>query len=235
MTTLAIQRTSPIGEIARHHPATIALFETLDLDYACRGGRPLEHAALTAGLDPEELVRSVASIANDSPRAEEGTLAELLHTIITEHHRLDLDTVRDLTTRLARMDHEPLAGRIRRLLLSVHEALRGHILREERELFPRIEELDLHPHRVRAGSISRPLLAEFVEHEAVSEYLGKLRELTTRLRGGDADAGLLDEIEHFVLRVRRHLHQENNVLIPRVLELESRLKSARLSGTAHMH
>ena len=117
----------------------------------------------------------------------------------------------------------------------MRETLSGHILREERELFPRIEELELHPHRVRAGSISRPLLAEFVEHEAVSEALDRIRELTIRLRGGTSDIELLDSIERLVLAVRRHLHRENNVLIPRVLELESRLKSAHLAATTHMH
>lgn len=235
MSTLAIRRSSPIGEIARHHPGTIALFDMLDLDYACKGGRSLEDSAVAAGVDPDELLRSVGSVAADSPPSEDGSLAELLHTIITDHHRLDLDAARDLSARLARMNQEPLADRIRRLLLSLRETLAGHILREERELFPRIEELDLHPHRVRAGSISRPLLAEFVEHGVVGEYLGRIRELTLRLRGSDADVDLLDELERFVLRVRHHLHLENNVLIPRVLELESRLKSAHLAATTHMH
>lgn len=235
MSTLATQRTSPIGQIARHYPATIPLFDMLDLDYACKGGRSLEDTAVAAGLDPDELLRSVGAVINDSSPAPEGSVAELLHTIITDHHRLDLEAIRDLTARLTRMEQEPLADRIRRLLLSVRETLSGHILREERELFPRIEELDLHPHRVRTGSISRPLLAEFVDHGVVGEYLARLRELATRLRGTEADVDLLDDVERFVLRVRRHLHLENNVLIPRVLELESKLKSAHLAGMTHMH
>jgi regulator of cell morphogenesis and NO signaling len=235
MTTTTIRRTSPIGEIARFHPATIAVFEAMDIEYACKGGRQLYEAALAAGADPDELLRAAQEVARVAAPTAEGTVAELLHRIITEHHDLELSAVREITTRLARMSDAPLADRIRRLLLVAHDRLSGHILREERELFPRIEELDLHPHRVRAGSISRPLLIEFVEHETVNEYLANGRMLALRLRGSDVDPELLDEVEQLVRRVQRHLHLENNVLIPRVLDLEYRLKAARHAEPAHMH
>jgi iron-sulfur cluster repair protein YtfE (RIC family) len=107
------------------------------------------------------------------------------------------------------------------------------MLREEKNLFPRIEELDLHPHKVRAGSISRPLLNEFIEHDIVHERIAKIRELALRLRSMEGpDVQLLDEIEELYRAVHRHIHLENNVLIPLVIDLENRLKASRQANLA---
>ncbi|MGZ4809983.1 MAG: hemerythrin domain-containing protein, partial [Thermoanaerobaculia bacterium] len=83
-------------------------------------------------------------------------------------------------------------------------------------------------HRIRAGSISRPMLNEFVEHDIVHERMTKIRELTLQLRARpDADTALLDELDELYRAVHRHIHLENNVLIPLVIDLENRLKEAR--------
>jgi regulator of cell morphogenesis and NO signaling len=126
----------------------------------------------------------------------------------------------------------PETDRIRRLLASILTTIAPHILREERELFPRIEELDLHPHRVRVGSISQPLLVEFIEHDTIHEWIARVRELGLRVRGCDVDPLLPGAIEDLYRSVHRHLHLENNVLIPRVVDLESRLKESRHAAIA---
>jgi iron-sulfur cluster repair protein YtfE (RIC family) len=85
---------------------------------------------------------------------------------------------------------------------------------------------------VRVGSLSRPLLMEFVEHDTIHEWLVKVRELGLRLRIRGADAALLERIDDLDRSVHRHLHSENNVLIPRVVDLEHRLRSRRLASAA---
>ncbi|MGZ4810942.1 MAG: DUF542 domain-containing protein, partial [Thermoanaerobaculia bacterium] len=47
-----INQSSPVGQIARVFPATIAVFEEFDVDYACRGGRSVSDAVRAAGFDP---------------------------------------------------------------------------------------------------------------------------------------------------------------------------------------
>ena len=66
------------------------------------------------------------------------------------------------------------------ILTELASSVSAHMLREEKNLFPRIEELDLHPHKVRAGSISRPLLNEFIEHDVVHERIATIRELSNQ-------------------------------------------------------
>lgn len=225
----ALDLSTPIGQIARHYPAAIPLLEAFDVEYACKGGRPLRDAALAAGVAAEELLDAVNVAAADSPPSN-GSLAELIETIVTDHHRFDEKLLQDVLVR-ASASAAPEAARIHRLVVAVRSVALAHILREERELFPRIEELELHPHRVRAGSISRPLLVEFVEHDTIHEWLVKARELGLRLR--PADPSLAEAVEALDKGVHRHLHMENNVLIPRVIDLENRMKAYRESATMH--
>jgi len=221
-----INEMTPVGQIARRFPAAVAVFEELDIEYACSGGRSVAEAAKAAGYDPRHVMEALQS-AIAVGTADDESVSELTHMIVTEHHRFEATRFRELAARF-----EPpamtnvIAARIRRILLELGTSIAEHMLREERNLFPRIEELDLHPHRVRTGSITRPLMTEFVEHDVVHDRLVKVRELSLRLKG-TASQDLIDDIDELYRAVHRHMHFENNVLIPRVVDLENRLKNAR--------
>jgi regulator of cell morphogenesis and NO signaling len=223
---MKINETSPVGQVARAYPAAVAVFEEFDIDYACAGGRSVAEASKAAGYDPKRVLEALESAAASGP-ADAESMSELLHRIVTEHHRFESARFKELA---ARCESPAIAnittGRIRRILLELGTSVSAHMLREERNLFPRIEELELHPHRVRAGSITRPLMTEFVEHDVVHDRLQKIRELSLRL-DGIADKELVDDLEELYRAVHRHTHLENNVLIPRVVELENQLKSSR--------
>ncbi|HEU4522340.1 MAG TPA: DUF542 domain-containing protein [Thermoanaerobaculia bacterium] len=225
---MMVDASTPVGPIARHYPAAIDIFELLDIDYACFGGRTVTDAAIECGADPEEVLSEVLAITNIEPEPEP-SLPDLVHRIITEHHRMDRELMRDLSHRLSSRAHpDGNISRIRRLLVSLGTALGPHARREERELFPLVEELALHPERIRAGTISRRLFAEFIEHGTIHERLRKIREITLRLRAARfGDRGLLDDLDSFERMAHRHIHMENNVLIPRVVETENRLRAER--------
>ena len=223
-----INDSSPIGQVARWFPRAIAVFEEFDIDYACTGGRSVHDAAVGAGFEPIVLLGALEDAA-EGGAAPEQSISDLVHTIVIEHHRFEAARFRQLASHFEPPDMtNVLAARIRNLLVSLATSLSEHILREERNLFPHLEELDLHPHRVRAGSISRPLLNEFHEHDAIHEKLTTVRELSLRLRlRPESDTTVLDEIDELYRAVHRHMHLENNVLIPRVIDLENSLKNAR--------
>jgi regulator of cell morphogenesis and NO signaling len=222
-----INESTPVGQTARHYPATIAVFEAFDIDYACKGGRSLAEAARAAGLEVSALLAGLQPALEGGP-APETPIGNLLHTIVTEHHRFEGPRLRKLAARFESAHVSSPASRIRNLLLDLADAGSAHMLREERSLFPQLEQLDLHPHSVRAGSISRPLLNEFIEHDVVHERITKIRELALRLRArADWDVQLLDEVDELYRDVHRHMHLENNVLVPRAIDLENMLRSSR--------
>ena len=222
-----INESSPVGQTARYFPATIAVFEAFDIDYACKGGRSLAEAARAAGFDAAALIGGLQPALVSGP-APEPSISDLVHTIVTEHHRFEGPRLRGLAARFDSAKRNSSASRIRSLLLDLADSGSAHMLREERSLFPQLEQLDLHPHSVRAGSISRPLLNEFVEHDVVHERVTKIREIGLRLRAqSDWDVQLLDEIDELYRDVHRHMHLENNVLIPRAIDLENLLRFSR--------
>lgn len=226
-----ISESTPVGQIARFYPAAADVFESMDIEFGCKGARPLRDASTAAGYAPEEVLQAVEELTAGTAPVEEGTVAELLHLIVTTHHRVAEQYFRDVLQELQGVPEEPEVPRMRNLLLAAKGSLSRHMLREERELFPRIEELEQHPHRVRLGSLSRPLLMEFVEHDTIHEWLLKVRELALRMRGRGVNGPLLDKIEELDQATHRHLHAENNVLIPRVIELEHKLKARRQGST----
>jgi iron-sulfur cluster repair protein YtfE (RIC family) len=60
------------------------------------------------------------------------------------------------------------------------------------------------------------------------ERLQKIRETALRLRAQRfADTQLLDDIDNFDRMAHRHIHLENNVLAPRVMEIENRIRADR--------
>lgn len=224
---LVVDLSTAVGPLARRYAATIEVLERADIDFACFGGRSVADAAIAAGADVEQLVHELQAVTAGGPD-DEATLPDLVHRIITEHHNLERDVVRDLLRRLGRHASDPDAARIRRLLTSLGSAIGPHMRREERELFPLVEELALNPDRIRAGMISRRLFAEFVEHAAIHDRLEKIREIAMRLRVSRfGDGSLIDDLESFLRLAHRHVHLENNVLIPRVVELENRLRAER--------
>src|ERR1051326_2942886 len=220
---IQIEDVAAIGALARRHPTLIALFEELEIDYACKGGRTLRDAATYAGHDPNQVLELVR-VSAGQPNEDKGTLAELIHEIITDHHKFASDNARFILKQLnSTIDPPEDLRRITRIFKTLHAAIETHMLREERQLFPPIEALELHPHRVRFGSMSRPLLAEFVEHDLVHEWLVRIRELSLRLRSAKyPHTDVLDALDTFDHDAHRHMHLENNVLIPRVVEMENR-------------
>jgi regulator of cell morphogenesis and NO signaling len=223
-----IDGASPVGQVARFFPSTIAAFENFDVDYACKGGRSIADAGAATGLSTAKLLEEITVIANAEVPAPEPSVSELVHIIVTEHHRFEAEQFRILSAELMVRPDDLDVSRMRRLVADLSGSISVHMLREERNLFPRIEELDVHPHRVRSGSISRPLLNEFLEHDIVHERLTKLRELSLRARLSNAiEPDVLNDLELLNRAIHRHMHLENNVLIPRVIELENRLKTLR--------
>src|SRR6476469_1704084 len=136
-----IDEEMPVGQIARRYPSTIPVMEDYDIDYACKGGRSLADAARAAGVEPATAVDALADAAPNG-RAIEPRVSDLLHTIVTEHHRFEAGRFRELAARIdAPAFADIYSARIRTILNELGSSVASHMLREEKNLFPRIEEL----------------------------------------------------------------------------------------------
>lgn len=230
-----IDHSTSVGQIARTVPRTIDVFESMDIDYACKGGRALAEAAETAGFDVvvvlDALQRVIEAEEGDA-EAETGEprVSDLVHRLLLVDHAGERERLESIKTHLdAAAGAGPEVPRIRHIMEKLGVLILDHMKREERELFPRIEMLEEAaaggPLPIPNGSLGRRLFVEFVEHDVIHERLMKLRELRLRLTvRGTAPSTLINLLSELERATLRHMHLENNVLFPRALELEHELK-----------
>jgi regulator of cell morphogenesis and NO signaling len=222
--------TATLGEMVRDQPAAAGLFERLGLDYCCGGRRTLQDACADRGLDAGTVATLLDALAAEpdapGPAAHEVAglgIAELCDHIVAGHHdplRAEMPRIADLLATVARVhgaDHPEVVA-LQERFTHVREDLETHMRLEEDALFPACRALD------GGGTVpfDRSLLALLEDdHGATGEALAAMRELTGGHRTDTALCGthrrLLESLLAFERDMHQHVHEENNVLFPRVV------------------
>jgi len=226
---MPVDHATPLGEIVRDHPAAAELFERLGLDYCCGGQRTLSDACSRHRLDPA----TVATLLNTLPRAgasehphephdvARASITDLCEHIVTRHHGPShpaMDRITHLLATVVRVhgkDHPEFVD-LQRLFSTTRSELEAHMRVEEATLFPACRALDAGDAAFDEGLLA--LLED--DHRTAGDALCAMRELTG---GFDSRAALcsthkrtLSELHAFELELHQHVHEENNILFPRV-------------------
>lgn len=242
MSTLVEKAERTVREVAIEHPAAIRIFEKYGIDYCCHGSQPLDTACARAGVNPATLMAEVESAVRAGKEArernwEEASLRELTSYIIENHHafiRREMPRLEMLIDKVETRHGEkhPEIARIRELFLSVRADIVPHMLKEEAILFPYIvamerAALERAPKPTAFfGSVQNPVRMMVTEHEQTAELMARVRHETDDFRppldACSALAELYTGLEEFERDVHKHVHLENNILLPRTLDLEKR-------------
>lgn len=238
VTTSLVDPTVTLGALVAE-PARAPLFERLGLEYCCGGRQPLAEACRKRGLEIDS-VRVALEALDDAAAAGEGSeqtdwrgagIAELCIHIVAVHHdglRDAFPRIEALLSTVARVhgDDQPELGELQRAFTRMRAELEAHLAAEETGLFPACLARER-----RGTAIAESLLEQHErEHAVVGHALAALRVL-----GRDYDRehalcnthrALLDTLEAFELDLRQHIHEENNVLIPRMRELNAQPSAA---------
>ncbi|MDX2171113.1 MAG: iron-sulfur cluster repair di-iron protein [Deltaproteobacteria bacterium] len=209
-----------LAELAAAGPAAARVLQRHRLDFCCGGRRSLEEACAERGIDPQVLLAEIESRpAEMDVRPESLAPVALVDFIIARFH----EPLREELTRLVQM-----AGKVERVhrdkpscpvglalhVADMRDGLCEHMAKEEQILFPMI----------RAGFGPRahmPITMMMAEHEDHAENLRRTRALTADLVAPSDACGtwraLYDGLRELELDLMRHVHLENNVLFPAVL------------------
>ena len=221
-----VTRDCTVGSVARSWPGAIDIFEELAIDYACRGRRTLAEAASIAGLDVDVLIRRISLIAAKAGRRREPSLVELLSDRFRFEHAAEKERLRQLSRTVATQCHgSETMERLGRTYLELEKLSIEHMEREERELYPALQEF-LRLGVAATDSLSHHVRAQEIEHDHLREYLLAIRELCLRAVAEGRTDPVLGEFSEFERHTLRHLHFENNVLLPKALELTKAPKLA---------
>lgn len=237
---------STLRSIALEQPATIRVFERFHLDYCCGGNRPLDEVCAQKGLELDTVLASLDEAANAAQTAAgdftQATPTELIRHIVQTHHayiRNELPRLLPMAERAA-TKHGPVRpelGQIERQLRQLADELLFHLNKEERILFPYIEDLERsRNHGANApqacfASVESPIQAMINEHEAAGALLDEMRTATGNFTPWNGACptlvGLYDGLDAFEHDLHRHVHLENNLLFPQAIAMETNVLAAQ--------
>lgn len=226
----------PLGDLVTADPRRARILEGFGLDYCCNGHRPLSEAATAAGLNVAE-VATALDLPGAAPAAqtiEERTNSAFAHDIVDSHHAYmweEMPRLQALVDKvLSAHGHlHPELTHVQRTYSEAVAALDPHMTTEERVVFPAISRMEKFRESTTSGSLAEPLQQLRDEHEVVGSLFKQIRSLTNGYAVPEGACNsyraMLTGLEEMELDLHEHIHKENNVLFPRVLELEAELSS----------
>lgn len=228
-----------LGEIVNAYPVLARQLERLDLDYCCGGDRTLGEACRANELDPRAVVIELAAfIGDDDVPAPWSSMSviELVEHLMSTHHRYLWDELPRLQALMDKVlgvhgDTHPELVEVARCYSSIRADLEPHLAKEERILFPAIERIadDSEDATFGFGSIGDPMSMMMRDHDELGELLRELRSLTGAYTppadGCGSYSALFAGFEQMEADTHLHIHKENNVLFPKVIQLEARRRS----------
>jgi regulator of cell morphogenesis and NO signaling len=229
-----------IGDIVLEFPATMRVFEALNVDYCCGGQRSLAAACTHAGKELQEVLARLEELQAAAPAGpdpkiwEAAPLADLIAHIEATHHRFtrsELARVAPLMDKVLRVhgEHHPELARIDQCFQAMSQDLGPHLEKEEQILFPYIRTLETGTRDAGCcfGTVRNPVQAMQNEHEAVGEILRELRTLTGDYTAPEDACGSYRSLYLGLRNLEEDLHQhiylESHLLFPRAIALEERV------------
>ncbi len=147
---MELDSNSKVGEIAATSMAAIRVFEDFGIDYCCGGEQSIKEACCSEGVDPESLLEAVretmVSATSGTQDWKTGSLAALIDHIVSVHHeylKLELPRIQkrlDLVLAARRERDAATLAPLPEIFFLMKDELELHVHKEERMLFPAIEE-----------------------------------------------------------------------------------------------
>ncbi len=233
---MPINTAMTLKEIALSRAAA-KILEAHHLDYCCGGEQTLAQACRNANLDLSEVVAALAQAQRETqpdPSEQVDTLIHQAGFILARHHVFTRSKLPRVEALLARLIERHASGHAKLKaagdrFAELQVLLGPHLNREEQILFPHIEALDQHSRGGTPlppdifGVIGEQIHQSRAEHQVFVDLLKKIRELIADFipPAGAAEAyqAAYQALEGLETNLMHHIHLENEVLFPRILQL----------------
>lgn len=240
MTTLQ-ERT--VADVVTENIKAAHIFKKHGIDFCCGGGISIAKACEKAKVDPDVLISELVNLENAPDRASDYNswkLDFLADHIINVHHHYVEESSPLLLQYAKRVNHVhghhyTELAEIESLVTKVVQAMASHQKKEELILFPFIKKLvkaeregtEVPP--IHFGSVENPIHMMEEEHEEAGEILRRISELSdnyTPPQGAcNTYRAFYAKLDEFEQDLHHHIHLENNILFPKSLNLEKKLKN----------
>jgi len=228
-----------IAELVGADPPLIGLLQKWNVDPRFAANLTLTEVCAMHGLNLQELLNQIETIDRDAKFLDEGLLGnynvpELVGYILYTHHAYmdrELPHLERLMGEALMVDgaRYPALGPLVTLFKDFKDSVEWHMREEENHLFPFFLSL--------ASSRALPAhgfttVENFIqifrsEEENIQANLESLRQMTHGFyvppEAGQAFRDLFYALSRMEFEFHRHMHDENFVLLPKVLELERKI------------
>ncbi len=237
---ITITPKTTIGAIAEGSPTRTDFLDQLGIDTDRHADLTLGEACLNEDLSVptviDLLLRADTPESTQAPGDEsQATIRQLTDYIVAKHHgylRRELPWLKMLLDRVAPHETTHDLAQIKTVFAVLRSELEEHMLMEEQVLFPLIQEIDWASRRspgCYSGGMERSLAQTEHDHRHFEDAMSQLQTLTQGFTppesAGTAYRGFLKGLAKLAQDMDQHTHLEVEVLLPRVIATEARLRS----------
>lgn len=229
-----IESSMKVGDIVNLVPQTADLFKQYKIDFCCGGNRPLAEVMQESNLDEHQLLEQLNGVYQQFQERESGnrnwngaSFREIIEHIVYNHHAFlneELPELSPYVTKVLRVHgrKHPHLAEVHRLFHELKTDLEQHLITEEQADFPMILDYAKNPSPDKLEKLKAHIQSLTEEHETAGTILKKLREATddyTLPPGACRTYTLVyRRLEALEQDLFQHIHLENNVLFPKVLQ-----------------
>lgn len=237
------QASDTIGEMVVKDYRKAQVFKKLGIDFCCGGKKTVEEVCRTKGLDVERVKAELDAVSGESEQNgnnfDNWNLDFLADYIVNTHHdyvRTNVPFITELASKVASVHgkQHPELVKVADIFNRLGKDLRLHLVKEETIVFPFIKGLLLNEKTGKNSpakafdSIQTPTQMMELEHEQAGDDLAEIRNLTRDYTlPEDACTSytvLFKKLQQFENDLFNHVHLENNILFPKAIALEKKLR-----------
>ncbi len=242
---MKITNDKTIGSIVADDFRAASVLTAHGIDFCCKGGRTVEEVCRKHDLDPAELTREIMEVlsrdANVGEEYKNWTMTKLTEHIEQVHHRYveaQSAVLKIYLNKLCKVhgDRHPELFEIFNEFEECSEAMAVHMKKEELILFPFIRRMEKartegSPLPVaQFGSVNNPVEMMKEDHDAEGERFRRIEKLSNGYQnppdGCATYSTAMNMLREFEQDLHMHIHLENNILFPRAIEFEEKLRHA---------
>ncbi len=237
-----ISEQKTVAEVVTENIKAAHVFKKHGIDFCCGGGITIEKACEKNGVDYVILGKELEKIDENISRAynyDNWDISFLTDHIVNIHHNYVEESIPILLQYSAKVanvhgHHYKEVVEINNLVIDVAKELAVHMKKEELILFPFIKQLYIadkkksKPDLPLFGSVNSPIEIMQNEHENAGDIFKHIAKLSNNYTPPEEACNtfraLYAKLDEFEQDLHLHIHLENNILFPKTIQLEQKLR-----------
>lgn len=231
-----------VGDIVADDYRAASVFKAHNIDFCCGGGRSLEEACIKKDIVPATLVSKLAELDDDnaaeSHNYKSWSMSFLVDYIVNNHHQYVLDKLPELEQYMTKVhkvhgESYDFLGELAKKFDMLKDEMTMHMKKEEQILFPYVKQLEAALENQKEldyeffDTARGPIAALTAEHDEAGNLMKDMAELTNNFAPPEGACTtfrvLYQNLSAFQDDLHKHVHLENNILFPKITEVEKTL------------